>query len=266
MEKESLYTYFFIDLKDSRSFDDQKITNFLLNKLAAFLNTHLGEQLLTPFDVREGDALIGGGRGASLLLTAYEQCIAWFYSPELEKFIRESGLPKEKIQFYFGAGLGDITTPPEVLHNIEQINGSALRFAKEATEEAKFINQDIDNDTGKKSGNYAFLLQPFKFYAKTSEENQLGNVLTAMMYLTYEMLVHNTSQSHLFFIKTHYPDLANHEIAEMLGYEFDVADQKERYVMSSRISRLLSTSYYKLHLRSKEDLRSYLNNIEGENT
>lgn len=258
------FIYFFIDLKNSRSFASQQITNQLMTSLADFLNQKLQASLLTPFAVREGDALIGGGQQMELLLETYDQCLTWYYSENLAQFLKKISQTKEAISLYFGVGIGDVTTSLELSSDIEQINGTAIRYAKEAMETAKAINNEIPADANKKSDDYAFLMQPFKFFAKTSEANELGQVLNGMMYLTYEALIHNDNQNQLFFIKEHYPELANHAIAEKLGYQFDPENQKERYVMSSRVSRLLTTSYYKLYQKAKKDLRNYLLFLEGE--
>lgn len=260
---EQSFIYFFIDLKNSRVFADQQIANHVLKLLADHLNHELADKLITRFSIREGDAVVGGGSNLTLMLDVYDACLSWYYGVELERFLKQNRKKREEINFYFGAGIGDITTAEELADDIEQVNGSAIRHAKEACDEAKRISKIETGDPSKKSGDYSFALQPFKFYGKTSENNELGQMLNGMMYLAYEALIHNESQNQLIYIKGHYPELSNHEIAQWLGYKFDRENQKERYVMSSRISRLVATSYYKLHQKALNDLKNYLFYLNG---
>lgn len=251
--------YFFIDIKGSRKvFANQGEANELLNLLATYLNKKYKKQLLTPFDVRQGDAIIGGVEDARLMIDIYQSCIGFSFSDEFMTFSIQHQLNPKTIEYYFGVGVGDITTPDNVLTNIEAVNGTAISRAKEAADSAK-------EATTSKS-DYAFKLQSFQFYAKTDSSDTINTILNPMFYLIFEKLIANNRQNELFSLKEVLPHAKNYELAKIMGYEFDENDVTDRRRISSQISNLTTKSQYDLYKKSVDDLRLFLHhhyNIGG---
>lgn len=261
MEVDIKAAFFFIDLRGSREiFSSQIDSNKLLKSLADYLNKNFSMQLMTPFSVREGDALIGGTKDFRLIVDIYQTCLNFSYSKELLDFSKSSNTPIDKIKFYFGVGIGNISTTPDTYDNIEEINGSAISNAKEATEQAKkAINSNDD---------YFFKLQKFQFYAKCDNNDPVDKILNPMIYLIFENLVSNSHQNKLFILKELYREDKNYNLAKKMGYDFIETDVEERRKVSSQISNIIRKSHYELQKKSKIDLKNYLYityNMEGFN-
>lgn len=243
--------YFFIDLKGSRQvFSNQGEANELLNLLAQQLNQHYTNDLITPFDVRQGDAIIGGVEDARLMVDIYQSCISFGFSEEFLSFSSHYQINPESIKYYFGVGVGDITTPDSVLKNIEAVNGTAISRAKEAADLAKEASHSKED--------YAFKLQSFQFYAKTDSTEATSTILNPMFYLIFEKLIANNRQNELFNLKERFPKAKNYELAEIMGYEFDQDDVDDRRRISSQISNLTTKSQYDLYKKSSDDLKLFL--------
>lgn len=258
--KEINAVFFFIDIRGSRRiFSNQTISNKLLILLEKYLNSKYGRELLTPFTIREGDALIGGTERMELVVDIYQTCLNFRYSKELKKFSNSNDISIDKIKFYFGAGFGKISTPRSTYNKVEEINGTAISNAKEASELAKKAIEAKDD--------YCYEIQNFQFYAKCDSNDLREKIINPIFYLIFEKLINSSRQNELFALKYLYPDDKNYQLAEKMNYKFDMKDPEERRKKSSQISNMIRNSNYELQKKGKIDLKNYLfeTYIEEEN-
>lgn len=243
--------FFFIDLRGSREvFNDQTNSTKILKLLEKYLNKSYTSRLMTPFSIREGDALIGGTTDVELLVDIYQTCLNFGYSKELLNLTETMDVSREKIKFYFGVGIGEITTPAYTYINIEEINGTAISNAKEAAEKAKKAIKSNDD--------YYFKLQNFQFYVQSDSKDPKSRIINPMMYLIFEKLVGSSRQNELFILKNLYHEDKNYDLANKMGYEFDRNNVEERRKISSQISNIIRKSNYELQKNAKIDLKKYL--------
>lgn len=243
--------YFFIDIKNSRLIFEQRDDSYqLLINLKEYLNNKFSVQMLTPFSIREGDALIGGMSDFRLIFDLYQACVEYEYSEAYGDFLATSKVDNAKIKFYIGAGIGTITTPSITYLNIEEVNGSAVSNAKEAVEMAK--------SAAKIKADYHYQIQKFQFYAKGDRSLAFVQILNPLMYLIYEQLISTAKQNELFAYKAMFPKMKNYQLAEKLGYHSGSMDSVTRRKLSSKVSNFLSTTKYDLFKKAQNDLKEYL--------
>lgn len=257
---EAIYVY--IDISSSRHvFSTLHDGTKILAYIADSINAAYQDRLLTPFTIKDGDAIVGGFSDFQLLPEIYSHCLTVYYSPDFRRhFSGISAVVDETLNFYFGAGIGHIDTPPtEDLQNINIVNGSSIINAIEASEKAKII---MKSQQGQKRSalyndeDYFFEKQPFKFYC-IAEAKSFGNALGAMFFLAFEKLIKSDKQRDLFRIKDSHPDYSNIEIGTALGYSaLSKAD------ISSRVSVLIANSDYFLYKKVRSDIVAYLGDLQ----
>ncbi|MBC6309904.1 hypothetical protein HCJ66_10155 [Listeria sp. FSL L7-1582] len=140
LKLEAIYMY--IDISSSRHvFSTLHDGTKILTYLADSINNAYQEHLLTPFTIKDGDAIVGGVSDFQLLPEIYNHCLTIYYSPEFKNQLSSiSVVVDEALNFYFGAGIGHIdTSSDEALRNINIVNGSSIINAIEASEMAKTI-------------------------------------------------------------------------------------------------------------------------------
>ncbi|EUJ39021.1 hypothetical protein PWEIH_08291 [Listeria weihenstephanensis FSL R9-0317] len=182
---EALYMY--IDIGNSRStFSTLHDGTNILTYLADTINANYANDLLTPFTIKDGDAIVGGVSNFQLLLDIYSDCLTTYYSPDFKnRFNNIPAVTNETLHFYFGAGIGHIDTPStEDLHDINIVNGTSIINAIEASEKAKVVMKS--RLTQKRSAvyseaDYFFNKQPFKFYC-LAETQSFGSALNALFF------------------------------------------------------------------------------------
>jgi len=267
--KQKEFAYFFIDLYNSRKIfgDNQRITNTILKQLAKRLNQKFTIRLLSNFEVRDGDGVLGGTRDLSLIVDIYEECLA-FKDTEKFKNIDLHGVEPRKLKFYFGVGIGNITSGQDTFNSINDINGTAVSNAKLASDISKKIiiynslpkreissqlKEDID-----KNGNYHYKFQDFHPYIVT--DNYLGKLLNPSFYLAYEKYVSNENQNKLFQMRKMYPNIDLYLLGQKLGYEL-VNDKKGRQKLSTQISNLINKSNFNEQRILLRDIKLSLNNL-----
>lgn len=262
------YLYFFIDTYNSRTIfkDDQKITNIILKNLSKYLNRKFSTRLISNFEVREGDGILGGTEDLSLIVAIYEACLEFKYTKEF-KDIDLKDIDVKAVRFYFGAGIGNITTGQETFNSVHNINGTAVSNAKQASDIAK--NIIVYNTTKKRSipqhiydiisarGDYYYRWQDSQFYVVT--DDSLDKLLNPTFYLAYEKYISSEKQNALFQMKKRYPELDLYLIGEKLGYELK-SDKESRQKLSTQISNLLNKSNFTSHQNLLRDIEIYLKN------
>jgi len=263
------FLYFFIDVYNSRKFfgHNQDITNSILKALAKHLNKKFSVRLLSSFEVRDGDGVLGGTKELSLLVDIYESCLEFKQTKEFES-INLNGVESEKVKFYFGAGIGDITTNPSTFDSVHNINGTAISNAKKASDVAKDIiiynslpKREIPiavSDSINKRGNYYYRWQDIQFYLIT--DSNLDKLLNPNFYLAYEKYVSNKKQNELYQIRKRYPNLDLYRIGEKLNYKLE-SDVNSRQKLSTQISNLLNKSNFYSQQNLLRDIRIYLSEI-----
>lgn len=264
--KKNEYAYFFIDLYNSRRLfaENQKVSNTILKELAKYLNKQFSIRLLSNFEVREGDGVLGGTQDLSLIIDIYEACLAFKETQEFRN-IHLDDVKTEAVKFYFGVGIGNITTGVDTYDSIHDINGTAISNAKKASNIAKDII--IYNSLPKRErttalresvdrhGDYYYRWQDFQLYIVTDDD--LSKLLNPTFYLAYEKYVSNEQQNKLFQLRKKYPNLDLYIIGEKLGYgESD--NLKSRQKLSTQISNLLNKSNFKSQKHVLKDLEMYL--------
>ena len=134
------FAYFFIDLYNSRKIfgDNQRITNIILKQLAKHLNKRFTKNLISNFEVRDGDGVLGGTRDLSLIVDIYEECLD-FKEEDSFRNIDLRGVDPEDLRFYFGVGIGNITSGQDTFDSVHNINGTAVSNAKLASDISKKI-------------------------------------------------------------------------------------------------------------------------------
>ncbi|EUJ22796.1 hypothetical protein PGRAN_11606 [Listeria grandensis FSL F6-0971] len=254
--------YMYIDISRSRHvFSTLHDGTKILTYIADSINTAYQDQLLTPFTIKDGDAIVGGVSDFQLLPDIYSHCLTLYYSPHFKAhFSAIPAVVDETLNFYFGVGIGYIDTPAtEDLQNINIVNGTSIINAIEASERAKQIMKSqqgqrpsaIDSDE-----DYFFDKQPFKFYC-IAEPKSFGNAVNAMFFLAFEKLIKSDKQRDLFRMKDSYPDYSNIKIGTALGYgALSKAD------ISSRISVLIANSDYFLYKKIRLDIVAYLADLQ----
>lgn len=260
------YAYFFIDLYNSRWLfgEDQKLSNSILKELAKHLNKRFSIRLLSNFEVREGDGVLGGTEDLSLIVDIYESCLDFKETQEF-KNINLDESRTEALKFYFGVGIGNITTGEDTYDLIHDINGTAISNAKEASNVAKDIilynslpKREIPN-TVKESidrhGDYYYRWQDFQLYIVT--DDYLSKLLNPTFYLAYEKYVSNEQQNKLFQLRKKYPNLDLYIIGEKLGYG-ESNSLKNRQKLSIQVSNLLNKSNFKSQKHVLKDIEMYL--------
>lgn len=270
MDKKIQVLYFFIDIYNSRQLfkNNQKEAYKLLKSLSKYLNKKFTTKLLSNFDIREGDGILGGTKDLSLLVDIYERCLSFMDSKDFESL--EFNINKNELHFYFGVGIGDISTPPSTLHSHHTINGTAISNAKEASDIAKAIvkynntkdKHSIKHDINKKV-NFFYKFQNFHIYIQT--DDQSDKLLNPSFYLAYNKLISNYKQNKLFQTKKKYPDLELFLLGELLGYELDPSP-KGRQKLSTKISNLLNKSNYKEQQILLRDITIFLDEKTQEGT
>lgn len=264
--KRNEYVYFFIDLYNSRGLfgEDQKISNTILKELAKHLNKQFSIRLLSNFEIREGDGVLGGTQDLSLIIDIYESCLDFKETEEFRN-IHLSGTKTEAVKFYFGVGIGNITTGEDTYDSIHDINGTAISNAKIASNIAKDIilyhslpKREIPStvrESVDRHGDYYYRWQDFQLYIVT--DDSLSKLLNPTFYLAYEKYVSNQQQNKLFQLRKKYPNLDLYLIGEKLGYgESD--SLKIRQKLSTQISNLLNKSNFKSQKHLLKDLEMYL--------
>lgn len=263
------FAYFFIDLYNSRKIfgDNQRITNIILKQLAKHLNKRFTKNLISNFEVRDGDGVLGGTRDLSLIVDIYEECLD-FKEEDSFRNIDLRGVDPEDLRFYFGVGIGNITSGQDTFDSVHNINGTAVSNAKLASDISKKIiiynslpKREIDvqlKETINKYGNYHYRFQDFHPYIVT--DNYLEKLLNPSFYLAYEKYVSNENQNKLFQMRKRNPNTDLYLIGKKLGYEL-VNDKKGRQKLSTQISNLLNKSNFNDQQILLRDIKSSLNNI-----
>lgn len=260
LKLEAIYIY--IDISSSRHvFSTLHDGTKILTYLATSINSTYQEHLLTPFTIKDGDAIAGGVSNFQLLPEIYNHCLTIYYSSEFKNhFSNIPAVVDEALNFYFGVGIGHIdTSSDEALRNINIVNGSSIINAIEASEMAKTIVKSQHNQKRSALYNgedYFFDKQPFKFYC-IAEIKSFGNAVNAMFFLAFEKLIKSDKQRDLFRIKDNHPDFSNIEIGTELGYgALSKAD------ISSRVSVLIANSDYFLYKKVRSDIVVYLADLQ----
>ncbi|MBC2056741.1 hypothetical protein HCJ57_09490 [Listeria booriae] len=257
MQKEAaLFVY--IDISNSRTiFSAMSEGTAILNDFADMLNTAYKDILITPFSIKDGDAIVGGVRDLTALLHIYSNCLTHYYSEDFKtSFKHLPAVQNETLNFYFGAGIGYIDTQSD---NINIVNGTSIINAIEASNIAKTITKSQTKQ--KKSAvsnneNYFFSKQPFKFYC-LADSQSFGNVVNALFFLAFEQLIRSDKQQHLFRVKDEHPEYSNIEIGMEMGYNtLSKAD------ISSRISVLMANSDYYLYTKVRQDIIHFLVDLQ----
>ena len=263
------FAYFFIDLYNSRQLfgENQKITRTILNQLAKHLNKQFTVRLLSNFEVRDGDGVLGGTLELPLIVDIYKTCLSFKETKEFRNIYLNQVDPKE-LKFYFGVGIGNITSGPDTFDLVHDINGTAVSNAKLASDIAKKIiiynslpKREIDEQIKKvvnKNGNYHYRFQDFHPYIIT--DNYLGKLLNPSFYLAYEKYVSNENQNKLFQTKKMYPKMDLYLIGQKLGYEL-VNDTRGRQKLSTQISNLLNKSSFIEQQNLLRDIKLSLSDI-----
>lgn len=267
--KNNNFLYFFIDVYNSRKIfqDRQDITYSILKNLAKYLNKRFNTDLSSPFQIREGDGILGGTSKLALLVDIYEACLEFKYT----KFFTEIDLHYVKendVKFYFGSGIGNITTTSDTFESIHTINGTAVSNAKKASDIAKEIiiynllpKRAISaalKDTINKQGDYYYRWQYIQPYVVS--DSNLDKLINPILYLSYEKYVNSRKQNELYQMKKRYPNLDLYRLGEKLGYKLeDTVDSRQK--VSTQISNLLIKSNFQAQQHLLRDLKIYLNGI-----
>lgn len=253
--------YCFIDLADSRTrFTEQAQTLQLLQHFADTLNHHF-PALLTPFAIKDGDGLLGGfsADDQAQIVDVYPFCNAYLKSDAFQTFWQTHFAGLAEPTFYFGVGLGTMTTPsPSDYQDINRVNGTAIVNALAAADQAKLLRQGAELAQG-----YPFMTTAFQF--QLVADQPAANGINALFYLIYEQLLNTQLRKDAFAEIVLQPTLKRYELAELLwtkygvaSYELDYSDQKGRALASSKVSRLLNQIQYPLIEQTLATLRAQL--------
>lgn len=263
------YSYFFIDIYNSRGLfkENQKITNRILRTLAKYLNKKFSINLLSNFEVRDGDGVLGGTKNLSLIVDIYEACLEFKENPVFLE-IDLGDAKKEEVKFYFGVGIGNITSGEDTYNSVNDINGTAISNAKKASDVAKDIiiynlktKKAIPNyvkESINQRGNYYYRWQDFQIYLIA--DNQLDKLLNPSFYLAYEKFISNKKQNDLFQLKKNYPSMELYNIGRKLGYELN-SEPKSKQKLSTQISNLLNKSNFNDQKNLLRDIKIYLKEL-----
>ncbi|MGP4079559.1 SatD family protein [Pseudalkalibacillus sp. R45] len=214
------------DVKHSRQLDKEQLQKALL-KCAEHLNEVWKEELLVPFDVRNGDELLGVQKSYSAGYLAIEEI--------------STRLAADGIYVYVGIGLGELDTTNSTIHTM---NGSAVlnaldardQFLKDNHAEAKYWHFNEENSS-------------FFFYSKDYPYQSLN----ALIFSIYEKIINRSDkQKEVIKLVEKNKNATYEEIGREIGYKSP----------KSTVSYLLSRSDYHTVNRMKSSLIELLDFLQ----
>ncbi len=214
------------DVKHSRQLDKKQLQTALL-KCTDSMNEEWKEELIVPFDVRNGDELIG-------VLNRYSS--GYIAAEKVSSTMAAYGIP-----LYIGLGLGELETADSTIHTM---NGSAVlnaidardQFLKKNHPEAKYWHLNEDNSS-------------FFFYA----ENLPYQSLNALTFSINEKIINQSDkQKDVIKMVEKEKEATYEEIGTRLGYKSP----------KSTVSYLLSRSNYYTVVEMRSSLLQLLDYME----
>ncbi|WP_261134041.1 SatD family protein [Bacillus sp. Marseille-Q3570] len=214
------------DVKHSRQLDKEQLQKALL-KCAEHLNEEWNQELLVPFDVRNGDELLGVLNRYSAGYLAIEEI--------------NTRLGADGIYVYIGIGLGELETTDSTIHTM---NGSAVlnaldardQFLKDNHPEAKYWQFNEENSS-------------FFFYS----EDYPYQSLNALIFAIHEKIINRSDkQKEVIKLVEKDKNATYEDIGRHLGYKSP----------KSTVSYLLSRSDYHTVIRMKSSLIELLDFLQ----
>ncbi|MGM7701476.1 hypothetical protein ACSVDE_07085 [Pseudalkalibacillus sp. Hm43] len=215
-----------VDVKDSRKKDKEQLRLALL-RCAEYINDRHRDDVLVPFDVRNGDELLGV---IESFRTGF-QVSRW-----LEEF-----LSKEGIDLYIGIGLGVLDTQDSTIHTM---NGSAVLNALDARDRyLKDKHQEIKPWIIETKRSTVF------FYSKKFPYQALNALNYA---ITEKKIGRSEKQKEVIGLLETHPDATYEQIGQQLGYKS----------AKSTVSYLLSRAQYHTVIEMENSLMALLGDMQ----
>ncbi|HET7580196.1 MAG TPA: hypothetical protein VFK33_13040 [Bacillales bacterium] len=215
------------DVKDSRRQDPVWLIASL-KECQTLLNETFADDLLIPFDIRNGDEVVG-------VLKRFS--VGYFAARRLMEVLQE-----KEIHLYTGLGLGHLDTPDATVHTM---NGTAVLNAFQARDH--FLKKQLPEVTqwktkGKKKTDIFFYSEAYPYQA-------LNALLYAILEKTYSRT--DKQKKAIDFIRQN-PGFSYEQIGKELGYESP----------KSTISYLLARADYDGVNAMEDSLQSLLDDLQ----
>ncbi len=215
-----------VDVKDSRNKDKEQLRLALL-RCAERINDRHQDAVIVPFDVRNGDELLG----------VIESFRTGF---QVSQWVEET-LSKEGIDLYIGIGLGVLDTKESTVHTM---NGSAVLNALDARD--RYL-KDKHHETKPwvmetKSSTVFFYTKRFPYQA-----------LNALNYaISEKKMGRSEKQKEVIALLESHPDATYEQVGHMLGYKS----------AKSTVSYLLSRAQYHTVIEMENSLMALLGDLQ----
>ncbi|MCF6137395.1 SatD family protein [Pseudalkalibacillus berkeleyi] len=217
-----------VDVKDSRRLNKEQLRISLIN-CCNEINAAFERDIIVPFDVRNGDELLG----------VIDHLAAGYNASQMI----EEKLSSENIYLYIGLGIGTLDTIDSTIHTM---NGSAVLNAFEARD--RFLKKVHPEAkpwlSGEEASTTFFYINGYPYQS-----------LNALHFAICEKKVgRSDKQKEVLTLMESHPEATYEQIGQILGYKSP----------KSTVSYLLTRAHYQTVLAMENSLIQLLNYLEND--
>jgi hypothetical protein len=214
------------DVKNSSSIDSEKLTTSLMHCITLLNNTYK-DNILIPFDIRNGDEIVG--------------VLKLFSSGFVTAKTMLETLDIDGIQLYIGIGLGKLESKDATVHTM---NGSAVLNAFKARDEyIKKSHHEVKPWVISEDKSTIF------FYSEELPYQALNAISFSILEKTYNR---SEKQKDVINLVQKVPGISYEQIGQQMGYKSP----------KSTVSYLLTRAQYHVVLNMEESLTQLLDDMQ----